>query len=371
MFFRRKKYVCTSICWTLNSPAAMRRWIHWCDGLKRRVCPTIAIRSDAAAAASVASASARESASGISTWTCLPASSTACVCSACCLVGVARITASTSSRSSTASSPSTAFRTPYCSATFCADSAERLLTTVTLASAMFASPSRCFMPKAPAAPTTATLTFSLLMGVLLSVGRVGQDEVADGGVRRGHVVEAVPDLGGAPAELVVHRPAGDEPVDQLDSFGAGLVDIIQVRPRGQAHRIRYEQVEVGIVPLRVDQARAGTLQLVAHATRPPDLHVQRFTVPLVEGAADGLAELVAAASGRDGVLHHVHGQRDHPARPRLDVAEQQRQGHGQAVVDDHLVDEREVEVVHDHRLRDVGRQLGEALHVGDRAGAVA
>ena len=37
------------------------------------------------------------------------------------------------------------------------------LTTVTSASGMFARPSRCFIPKAPAAPMTATRTFSLLM----------------------------------------------------------------------------------------------------------------------------------------------------------------------------------------------------------------
>ncbi len=39
---RRKKYVCTSICWTWNSPAAIRSCTYWCDGLNRRVWPTIA-----------------------------------------------------------------------------------------------------------------------------------------------------------------------------------------------------------------------------------------------------------------------------------------------------------------------------------------
>ncbi len=42
MFVRRKKYVCTSICWTLNSRARIRRWTHWWLGLNRRVWPTIA-----------------------------------------------------------------------------------------------------------------------------------------------------------------------------------------------------------------------------------------------------------------------------------------------------------------------------------------
>ena len=44
MFVRRKKYVCTSICWIDSSPAPMRRWIHWCEGLNRRVCPAMQTR---------------------------------------------------------------------------------------------------------------------------------------------------------------------------------------------------------------------------------------------------------------------------------------------------------------------------------------
>src|SRR5437764_72026 len=42
MLVRRKKYVCTSICWTWNSPAWMRLCTNWWLGLNRRVWPHIA-----------------------------------------------------------------------------------------------------------------------------------------------------------------------------------------------------------------------------------------------------------------------------------------------------------------------------------------
>jgi hypothetical protein len=67
MFVRRKKKVCTSICWRWSSPARILRRTHWWLGLKRRVWPTIATLPDAFCAASTASASFSESASGIST----------------------------------------------------------------------------------------------------------------------------------------------------------------------------------------------------------------------------------------------------------------------------------------------------------------
>ena len=46
---RRKKYVCTSICWMRSSPAVIRLRTHWWLGLKRRVWHTMAVSPDSSA----------------------------------------------------------------------------------------------------------------------------------------------------------------------------------------------------------------------------------------------------------------------------------------------------------------------------------
>jgi hypothetical protein len=71
------------------------------------------------------------------------------------------------------------------------------------------------------------------------------------------------------------------------------------------------------------------------------------------------------------VLHHVDGKRDHRAGPRLRLAAHQAHRHREAVVDIHLVDDGEIEIVLDHRLRDVARQLRMADQLGHRARAPA
>ena len=88
----------------------------------------------------------------------------------------------------------------------------------------------------------------------------------------------------------------------------------------------------------------------------PQICTFRFVVERLDGAADRLAELIAAIARRRRVLHDVHRERNHAARPRLRLPEHQRQRHGQAVVDVHPVDDGEIEVVLDHRLRDVRRR---------------
>ena len=86
---RRKKYVCTSICWMDSSPAAMRRWIHWCDGLNRRVCPAMQTRPVSRCTCDRPPArppSCRRA--GSRPGTCLPARIAAMACRACSWVGV-------------------------------------------------------------------------------------------------------------------------------------------------------------------------------------------------------------------------------------------------------------------------------------------
>ena len=87
--------------------------------------------------------------------------------------------------------------------------------------------------------------------------------------------------------------------------------------------------------------------------------------------ADRLAEHEAAVAGRRRILHHVDRERDHRARPFLRRAEHQVERHGEAVVDLHLVAQRQIELVEDHRLRDVRGELGMALHHRHRTRAPA
>ena len=127
----------------------------------------------------------------------------------------------------------------------------------------------------------------------------------------------------------------------------------------QVVRVGDQPVEERVVELRVDEARAGPLQLVAHAAGAPDVDREVLVVAL-HRPADRLAQHVAAVAGRRRVLHHVHGQRDDPHRPLVRLAVDQGQRHGQAVVDVELVHEREVELVQDQRLGQVRRQVGVA-----------
>src|SRR6266496_1245135 len=238
MFLRRKKYVCTSICWILSSPAAMRRCTHWWLGLKRRVWPTIATLPVSFCSRSTASASARLSASGISTWTCLPARRHCIACAAWICVGVQRITAS-----------------------------------------------RCLTPKAPA-PARQILIVSIVdsLGVL-------ENDVADGCIRRRHVIEAV-DL----ARGRVQRATHDEPHHELDSLGASFTHIVEVRQLREAFGVGCEPVKEARVELAVDEARARALQLMRHATGAPDHHVEVASEGF-DRLADRAAEVPAAVAG--------------------------------------------------------------------------
>ncbi len=115
----------------------------------------------------------------------------------------------------------------------------------------------------------------------------------------------------------------------------------------------------------VDQPGALRLQLVRQSTGAED-HDALVARIRIDRPPDRLAEAVAAVAGGRRVLHDVDGERDHLARPRLGLSEGDRERHGQTVVDLHLVDEREVELVEDQRLGEMPRQLGVAHHFGHR-----
>ena len=101
------------------------------------------------------------------------------------------------------------------------------------------------------------------------------------------------------------------------------------------------------------------LQLVRQAAGAED-HDPVVARVRVDRTPDRLAEPVAPVAGGRRVLDDVDGERDHLARPRLGLPEGDRQRHRETVVDLHLVDEREVELVEDQRLGEVPGQLGVA-----------
>src|SRR5574343_1611851 len=166
--------------------------------------------------------------------------------------------------------------------------------------------------------------------------------VLDGGQRTGHLV--VVDIG--------HGATGDQPHHQFNAFAAGLAHVVGVRHVGASHRVVDHQVQPVVVPLAVDQARTRALQLVAHASRAPNVDVQVAIVTL-HRFAYGLPQLETAPAAGHGVLHHVDRERDAGARPgvfgRVQFTTHQRQGHGQAEVHVHLVHDSQIEVLLDPR----------------------
>ncbi len=182
--------------------------------------------------------------------------------------------------------------------------------------------------------------------------------MTDRGVRRRHGVEAV-DL----VDLVVERAAHDEPHHHLDAFGAGLAHVFEMRNLDEPLRILRQIIEERLVPFRVDQAGARPRNLVRQAAGTEDHNAQIVRIGL-HRLLDGAPEHEAAVAGRRRIHHDVDGERNHRARPvrlLVDLAEQEIHRHRHAVIDFHLVADGEVELVEDHRLRDMRGQRRMAL----------
>src|SRR5579863_4564028 len=185
---------------------------------------------------------------------------------ACRPVGVHKMTASTSTRARASSRLTVACGAPYFSATCSAWSSRRLTTDVTVTPSMSARASRCLMPKAPAPASAIRMRLILFLAGVLDGPH---HEMPDRGVGPRDVVEAVQLL-----DLGPHGAAHDQLHDQLDPLRAGLAHILDVRHERQVVRVVDQPVEEGVVELRVDEARAGALQLVAHPAGTPHLHRQ-------------------------------------------------------------------------------------------------
>src|SRR5215467_12603631 len=110
---------------------------------------------------------------------------------------------------------------PYLAAISLVGSSRRPISDTTSTPSMFLMPSRCLMPNAPA-PASATL-------IALAISVVLQDQMADGGVARGHVVEAMPHRRLLAAAEVAHRATRDQPHHELDALGACFTHIFEMR----------------------------------------------------------------------------------------------------------------------------------------------
>ena len=177
-----------------------------------------------------------------------------------------------------------------------------------------------------------------------------------GSVAGGNVVKSMLHSGGLAAIHVVHRATRNQPHHQFDALAAGLAEVFDVRHGGEPIGIPNQPIEERGVELLVDQPGARPLQLMAHPAGTPDLNIERL-VEGVDRLADRLAEHVATPARGRRILHDVDRKRDHRTWPCLRLAAHQAQRHRQAVVDVHLVDDREIEVVLDHRLRNMSGEL--------------
>src|SRR5215475_292743 len=198
------------------------------------------------------------------------------------------MTASTSFSARLSARSVEAWAMPYLAATSLVGSSLRPTSDTTSTPSMFLVPSRCLVPNAPA-PASATL-------MVLTMSVVLQDEVADSGIARRHVIKAVPD-GRLPAAVdVAHRRARDQPHHELDALAAGFPHIVDMRHRGELLGIGDNAVEECLIELLVDQPGARPLQLVTHAPGSPDLHIERLVVGF-DSLADRLAQHKAAPAG--------------------------------------------------------------------------
>src|SRR5271166_2879909 len=142
--------------------------------------------------------------------------------------------------------------------------------------------------------------------------RVFENEMADRGVRRRNMVEAMRHL-----RL---RAARDQPHHEFDAFRTSLSDVFDVRHLREALGVVDQPVEEYVVPLLVDQAGARPLKLMAHAAGTPDLDVEILGIA-PDRLSDRLSEGEAAGPRRHGMLHDIDGERYDLARPRVDLAE--------------------------------------------------
>ena len=141
MFVRRKKYVCTSICSTRSSPAAIFWWIHWWLGLKRRVWPPIPTRPVCLLRRDERLRVGEAVGDGdLDLHVLAGLQALAIPCAACIWVGVQRMTASTSGRARLSASSVVTWPMPKRLATSCVSSRRRPTIETTLTPSISRAP---------------------------------------------------------------------------------------------------------------------------------------------------------------------------------------------------------------------------------------
>src|SRR5579863_8598849 len=190
-------------------------------------------------AASTRSASASESAIGISIITCLPARRHCMACAACSWVGVASSAASTPlcARLSARSVVTCAMR--HCLATSAVACRSRPTSDNTSMPSILDMASRCLIPNAPA-PARMTFISNLVV----------EQQMTQGGVGCRYVIKAM-----QYPHLLMQGTAHDQPHDQLDALRTRFAQVLKVLNAHQGLRIGPDGVEIVLIELLVDEAR--------------------------------------------------------------------------------------------------------------------
>ena len=170
------------------------------------------------------------------------------------------------------------------------------------------------------------------------------------------------------------RDRSDAPRATCASSAPRMIShITSSMPSEPASRMYRRAASARAIPDRVTSCRGTALSnslLMSPARGPcswwlmppvPQICTLRFVVERIDGAADRPAELIAAIARRRRVLHDVDRERNHLARPRLRLPEHQRQRHGEAVIDVHAIDDREIEVGLDHATARCAPRAPDAL----------
>src|SRR5699024_705542 len=159
--------------------------------------------------------------------------------------------------------------------------------------------------------------------------------------------------------------------NELEALGASQLNEFLTGELGEGIWVGLDLFQEVAVEFFVDEACAGTSQLVRHATGAEDSDLKVLRVGL-HGLADGLAEFVAARCRRLRILEHVNQDWDDGAGPLLAwFRAVHRHGDSEAVVDFQLVEHGQVETLIDDFLGEESSEFWLSHGRRDRAHAPA
>src|SRR5690606_24643398 len=171
-------------------------------------------------------------------------------------------------------------------------------------------------------------------------------------------------------DLRRERAAHDEPHDDLGALEAAARRVVRDRDLGELLGVVRQKLEELLVPRRVVEAAALAVHLVRETARADDRNLDVLRIAQ-DRLSQRLAELVAAARGRDRELQHADLERNDLARPIRLVRPQHGQRRHRTVVEAAVLEVRKIELVRRQALRDVPRERRMALDRRQRAGTAA